>query len=257
MINKLQFTALYTLIRNEMMRLFRIFNQVFFPPVITTFLYFLIFGSIIGERIGQIHGVDYAEFIAPGLIMMTVITNAYSNVSTSLFNMRFQKNIEEILVSPMHHAVMLMGFILVGILRGLLVATLVFLVSSFFINIKLSSLPATLGVVSLVAALFALAGFTNGLLARNFDDIALVPTFILTPLTYLGGVFYDTSMLPSFWREASFFNPIFYMVNALRQVMIDQPFLNLSLALSLLLLMFVFMVGLNLFLLKKGIGIRE
>ncbi|KTD23333.1 ABC transporter permease [Legionella londiniensis] len=252
-----QLIALYTLVRNEIVRLFRIFNQVFFPPIITTFLYFLIFGSIIGERIGSIQGVSYSQFIAPGLIMMTVITNAYSNISTSLFNMRFQKSIEEMLVSPMHYSLILTGFTLTGILRGILVATLVFLVSFLFVDIDLTILPATLGVVALVSALFAQAGFTNGLLARNFDEIAIIPTFILTPLTYLGGVFYDTAMLPSFWKEASLFNPIFYMVNALRQVMTAQQFLNLPLALSLIVLMLVLMIVMNLFLLKQGVGIRE
>ncbi|WP_133128738.1 ABC transporter permease [Legionella nagasakiensis] len=251
-----QLIALYTIVRREFIRMFRIFSQVFLPPVITTLLYFLIFGSIIGTRIGPVQGVSYVKFIAPGLIMMGVITNAYSNVSTSLFSIRFQKNIEEMLVSPMHYSTLLLGFTLGGILRGLIVAILVYFVSFFFVDIDIKHLPMTLLVVILVAALFSLAGFTNALLARNFDDVAIVPTFILAPLTYLGGVFYEASMLSPFWQTMTQFNPIFYMVNALRQVMINQQQINLPLAMSIIIIMLFLLIALNVILLKKGIGIR-
>ncbi|ETO94259.1 ABC transporter permease [Legionella oakridgensis] len=254
-VNK-QLIALYTIVRRELIRMFRIFSQVFLPPVITTLLYFLIFGSIIGTRIGLIQGVSYIKFIAPGLIMMSVITNAYSNVSTSLFSVRFQKNIEEMLVSPLHYSVLLLGFTLGGVLRGLIVAILVYFVSFFFVDIDIKHLPMTLMVVILVAALFSLAGFTNALVARNFDDVAIVPTFILAPLTYLGGVFYDTSMLSPFWQTMTQFNPIFYMVNALRHVMINSQQLNMPLAMSIIILILALLILLNIILLKKGVGIR-
>lgn len=254
---KQQMIALYTLIHRELVRMFRIASQVFLPPVITTLLYFLIFGSIIGNRIGPIHGVSYTLFIAPGLIIMAVITNAYANVSTSLFSIRFQKNIEEMLVSPMHYSLLLIGFTLGGVLRGLIVAILVFLVAYFFVDIDLSHIPMTLLVVILVSALFSLAGFTNGMMARTFDDVALVPTFILAPLTYLGGVFYATSMLPSFWQKVSLFNPILYMVTAMRQAMIGQQDIHIMFALSIIFALLVLLSILNIVLLKKGIGLRD
>ena len=245
------------MVRRELIRMFRIASQVFLPPVITTLLYFLIFGEIMGKRIGLVEGVNYTLFIAPGLVMMTVITNAYTNVSTSLFSVRFQKSIEEVLISPMHSSLILLGYTLGGVLRGVIVAILVFLVSYFFLDINFRNLPMTLGVVVLVAALFSLAGFTNGMLARNFDDVALVPTFILGPLTYLGGVFYSTNMLPPVWQYITHFNPIFYMVNALRHVMIGQQDVNMVLAMSIICGMLVFLTGLNLILLKRGTGLRE
>ncbi len=254
---KKQLVALYTLIRREMVRMFRISSQVFLPPIITTTLYFLIFGSLIGPRIGNIAGVSYSNFIAPGLIMMTVIVNSYGNVSSSLFSVRFQKSIEEMLVSPMYNGLLLLGYVLGGILRGLIVAFLVYLVSSIFLSIQLSHLPLTLLVVILVSSVFSLAGFTNGMLARNFDDVMLIPTFILTPLTYLGGVFYSISMLPPFWQKISLLNPILYMVNALRHAMIGQAEVSMKGAMAIILAMLFFLIALNLILMKKGVGLRE
>lgn len=254
---KQQFIALYTLVRREVVRMFRIFSQVFLPPVITTTLYFLIFGRLIGARIGNIDGVSYTLFIAPGLILMSVITNAYGNVSTSLFSFRFQKSIEEILISPMHNNLLLLGYVLGGMLRGLLVAMLVFAISSLFVTLELKHIPMTLFVVLLVAALFSLAGFTNGMIARNFDDVMIVPTFILTPLTYLGGIFYSTSMLPPVWQTVSHFNPILYMINAMRHAMIGQQEVNMLLSMSIICFMLLLLTTVNLFLLKKGVGLRE
>ena len=225
---KQQCVALYTIVRRELVRMFRIASQVFLPPVITTALYFLIFGNLVGGRIGAIQGVTYVMFIAPGLIMMSVITNAYGNVSTSLFSIRFQRSIEEILISPIHNGLLLLGYILGGILRGMIVALLVFVVSCFFMPLSIQNIPLTILIMLLVSAIFSLAGFTNAMLARSFDDVMLVPTFILTPLTYLGGVFYSTSMLPPFWRMVSQFNPILYMVNALRYAMIGQQEVSLA-----------------------------
>lgn len=257
MLNNLQLIALYTLIRRECVRMFRIATQVFLPPMITTLLYFLIFGAIIGSRIGMIQGVNYTTFITPGLIMMAVITNAYANVSTSLFSARFQKNIEEMLISPLRPELLLLGYTIGGVLRGVMVAVLVYVVSWFFVDIELKQLPLTLLIVILVAFLFSLAGFTNAVLARNFDDVAIVPTFILAPLTYLGGVFYTTHMLSPFWQTMTFFNPIFYMVNALRQAMIHQHEVKMSLALMIIISFILLLSGINLMLLKKGVGIRS
>lgn len=254
---KQQLIALYTLVRRELVRMFRIASQVFLPPVITTTLYFLIFGSLIGPRIGQIQGVSYPMFIAPGLIMMSVIVNSYGNVSTSLFSVRFQKSIEEMLISPMRNGVLLLGYVLGGVLRGFIVALLVYLIASFFLTIDLTHLPLTLLVVLLVSAVFSLAGFTNAMIARNFDDIMIVPTFVLTPLTYLGGVFYSTTMLPEFWQKISWLNPILYMVNALRQAMIGQSEVGLGFAMGIICLMLVLLTIVNMILLKKGVGLRE
>ncbi|WP_058533079.1 ABC transporter permease [Legionella saoudiensis] len=254
---KKQLVSLYTLVRREVVRMFRIASQVFLPPVITTTLYFLIFGSLIGARIGEIEGVSYPMFIAPGLIMMSVIVNSYGNVSSSMYSVRFQKSIEEMLISPMHDGFLLLGYVLGGMVRGLIVAILVYLIASFFLTIQLSHLPMTLLVVLLVSAVFSLAGFTNAMVARNFDDIMIIPTFVLTPLTYLGGVFYSTTMLPSFWQKISLLNPILYMVNALRQAMIGQSEVSMGFAMSIICFMLILLAALNLFLLKKGIGLRE
>lgn len=254
---KQQSIALYTLVRRELVRMFRIASQVFLPPVITTALYFLIFGSLIGPRIGDIQGIPYPLFIAPGLIMMSVITNAYTNVSTSLFAARFQRNIEEILVSPMHDSLMLLGFILGGVLRGLIVAVLVYLVSCLFMSLPIVHPLTTLLIIVVVSAIFSLAGFTNAMIARNFDDVMIIPTFVLAPLTYLGGVFYSTSMLTPFWQTVSHFNPILYMVNALRHSIIGQEEVSMTLALVIIGGLFFGLILLNLYLLKKGLGLRE
>ncbi|WP_419420074.1 ABC transporter permease [Legionella sp. D16C41] len=252
-----QFIGLYTIVRRETVRMFRIASQVFLPPVITTALYFLIFGSLIGKRIGPIEGVDYTTFIAPGLVMMSVITNAYGNVSTSLFSLRFQKSIEEILVSPLHNGLLLLGYVLGGIIRGVIVAFLVIIVAGFFVTLHISNIPLTILVIVLVSALFSLAGFTNAMIARNFDDVMLIPTFVLAPLTYLGGVFYSTSMLSPMWQKISHFNPILYKVNALRHAMIGHEEVDIHLSMTIICSIVIALTILNLILLKKGVGLRD
>ncbi len=254
---KQQSIAVYTVVRRELVRMFRIASQVFLPPVITTALYFLIFGQLIGSRIGLIQGVSYPLFIAPGLIMMSVITNAYGNVSTSLFSVRFQRSIEEILISPMHDSLLLLGYVIGGIIRGLIVAILVFLVSCFFLKLKIHNLPLALFIVLAVAAIFSLAGFTNAMVAGSFDDVMLVPTFILGPLTYLGGVFYATDMLSPFWRNLSHLNPILYMVNALRYALIGVQEVNLGLAIIIICSLILLLTVVNIWLMKKGVGLRD
>jgi len=257
MVINYQAVALYTIVRREMVRMLRISSQTFLPPVITTTLYFLIFGSVIGDRIGPVANHPYTSFIAPGLIIMGVITNAYSNVATSLFSMRFQRSIEELLVSPMHWSIMLLGFILGGVLRGLLVAFLITLTSSFFVEIDMfRHLPMAFLVILLVSLIFSLAGFLNGMMARTFDNVAFVPTFVLTPMIYLGGVFYATSMLPSIWQKTTLFNPIYYMVHALRHVMLST---GESISRDLM-VMSVMLLGLFIttaVLIKKGTGLRD
>lgn len=254
---KRQAIALYTLVRREVVRMLRISSQVFLPPVITTGLYFLIFGSMIGGRIGSIHNIPYPLFIAPGLIMMSVITNSYSNVSTSLFSLRFQKSVEELLISPMNNGLILLGFVLGGMLRGMVVALLVSLVAALFVRFDFSHLPLTVLVTALVAALFSLAGFTNAMLARNFDDVMLIPTFVLTPLTYLGGVFYSLDMLPPFWRAVSQFNPIFHMVQAMRYAMLGNQTINIALSMGIIASMLGAFILLDLYMLNKGVGLRD
>lgn len=254
---KLQLIALTTIIHHELMRMFRISIQVFLPSAITTLLYFSIFGAIIGRRVGLVEGVSYSAYIAPGLVMIAVITNAYSNTSSSLFSARFQRSIEELLISPIHYSVMLLGYTLGGIIRGVLVAILVLAVSAFYIDINWAQLPLTLLIVILISCLFSLAGFTNGMLAKTFDDVMLVPTFILSPLTYLGGVFYSIEMLSPMWHKIALLNPIFYMVELLRFSMINHANQHVGYALSLLGSCVISLTGLNLVLLKRGIGIRD
>jgi len=237
--------------------MFRIATQVFLPPVITTTLYFLIFGTLIGQRIGVLEGFDYLTFIAPGLILMAVITNSYANVSSSLFSARFQKNIEEMLISPMYDGSILAGFIFGGVLRGFIVACLVFVVSCFFVTWQFNHIPMIFLVVVMVSTIFSLAGFTNAMVARNFDDIMIIPTFVLAPLTYLGGVFYSASMLSPFWNMITHLNPIYYMVSAFRYAFIGKEDINVWLALSIMVGMLVFLVLLNVFLMKRSVGLRE
>lgn len=211
-----QWVAFLTIIRKEVVRFTRIWVQTLLPPVITMGLYFVIFGTLIGSRIGEMEGFSYMEFVVPGLIMMSVITNSYSNVVSSFFSVKFQRSIEELLVSPTPNYIILGGYVFGGVCRGLLVGFVVTVVSLFFTDLSIYSLPITMGIVFMTSVVFALAGFFNAVFARTFDDISIIPTFVLTPLTYLGGVFYSMSLLPEFWQGVSKLNPILYMVNAFR-----------------------------------------
>lgn len=257
MLIKLQFVAFYTLIRREIMRMVKLISQTFLPPMITTLLYFIIFGSVVGPRIGLLSGQHYTTFIAPGLVMMAVIVNAYNNVASSLYMVRFQRSIEELLVSPMHWSVLLFGFVFGGIIRGVMIGALVLLVSSFFIALDFAHLPATFGVIFCVSAVFSMAGFLNGILARTFDEIAFVPTFVLTPMIYLGGVFYTANMLPPFWHNLTVINPIYYMIGVLRHTMIKTQEVDLAFALSIIFTLFIALTVVNCICIKKGIGLRD
>ena len=256
--------GLQTIVIKEVTRLIRIWPQTIVPPVITTTLYFIIFGKVIGSRVGEMSGVTYMEFIVPGLVMMSVINSSYQNVVSSFFSSKFQRNIEEILISPMHNATILIGYIVGGVVRALTIGTIVLMVSLFFVDtLAIYSVVITFLVALLTATLFANAGFVNAMLARKFDDIAIIPTFVLTPLTYLGGVFYSITLLPQPWETISRFNPIVYMVSAFRAGIMSDRLdaaafnTNLGFSFGMILLFIVVLFSTTLWMLKRGIGLRS
>ncbi len=254
---RVQLVGFWTILDKEVTRIFRIWPQTLLPSVITMTLYFLIFGSFIGSRLGKVAGVSYIEFIVPGLIMMSVITNSYANVSSSVFGAKFQKNIEEMLVSPMSYTTILAGYVSGGVLRGVLVGILVSGVSLFFTDIHLTHVVACLGVIFLTALAFSLAGFLNAVFARKFDDISIVPTFVLTPLTYLGGIFYSIHHLPAFWQTVSLINPVLYIVNLFRHVYLGVSDISPMPAFFALLVFTGVLWGACWWLLKSGMGLRQ
>ena len=253
----LNWIGLKTLVRKEVVRIVRIWIQTIVPPAITMTLYFIIFGNLIGRRIGSMGGFDYMQYIAPGLIMMSVITNSYGNVVSSFFGAKFGRHIEEMLVSPMSNATVIMGHVAGGVFRGLLVGALVTVVALFFTKLEVQHPLITLSIVILSSTVFALAGFINAVFARKFDDISIVPTFVLTPLTYLGGVFYSISLLPEFWQKVSLANPIIYMVNAFRYGILGVSDINIIYAYLIVGLFVVGLFSVSLALLNRGVGIRE
>ena len=203
-----QYISFVTIVVKEIMRFMRIWVQTVLPATITMGLYFVIFGNLIGSQIAPIHGYRYIDYIVPGIILMAVITNSYGNVVSSFFSSKFQRHIEEMLVSPMPNYLIVLGFVAGGLARGLVVGLAVSIVSAFFSEIQIQHLWVVVAVVVLTSVLFSLGGFINAVYAKNFDDIALIPTFVLTPLTYLGGIFYSVEMLPEFWQSISYANPI-------------------------------------------------
>lgn len=249
--------AFQTIIAKEVHRFMRIWVQTILPPVITMSLYFVIFGSLIGSRIGPMDGFSYMEYIAPGLIMMAVLTNAYANVVSSFFGAKFQRHIEEMQVAPVPNTLILLGYVGGGMVRGLLVGALVTVVALFFTNLQIHNGWVMISVVTLTAMLFSLAGFLNAVFAKTFDDISIVPTFVLTPLTYLGGVFYSINLLPEFWQIVSKINPILYMVNAFRYGILGTSDIALAHAFILIISFIVVLFALCLYLLHKGTGIRH
>ena len=208
--------ALQTIWVKECTRFLRIWVQTLVPPAITMTLYFVIFGNLIGSRIGQMGGFSYMEFIVPGLIMMAVITNSYANVCSSFYSAKFQRNIEEILVAPVSNWIIIVGFVGGGVARAMIIGVIVTFVSMFFVDIQIFNLPVIIVTLLLTSVLFSTAGLINAIFAKSFDDISIIPTFVLTPLTYLGGVFYSLSLLPEVWQWISKINPIVYMVNGFR-----------------------------------------
>jgi len=248
--------GLYTIVRREVTRFCRIWTQTLLPSTITTMLYFIVFGGLIGSRIGKMDEFSYMEYIIPGLVMMAIITNSYMNVSTSFFISKFQRNIEEMLVSPLSNNVIIWGYVFGGMLRGIIVGTLVAIVSLFFVKLPMYSLAIIFLIGTLTALLFSIAGLINGILAKKFDDIDIIPTFILTPLIYLGGVFYSVYLLPSSWQKVMHANPIFHMINAFRYGMLGRSDVEISLAVSVIIILIISLYYLALWLLNKGVGIK-
>lgn len=242
--------------RKEIIRIFRIWIQTLLPPVITISLYFIIFGSFIGSQLREIEGYSYMAFIAPGLIMMSIISNSYMNTVSSFFSAKFQRNIEELLVSPTPNWIIILGYVSGGMVRGITVGLLVTLVSLFFIRLPIHSIFHTVLFGLLTSFVFSLAGMINGVFAKKFDDVSIIPTFVITPLTYLGGVFYSLTLLPDFWQTASKANPIVYMINGFRYGFLGITDISTATGLTMLILFSVVLFTVNLYLLKKGVGIR-
>lgn len=252
-----KYTAFKTIVIREILRFSRIWIQTVIPPVITTSLYFVIFGNLIGPRIGDMAGVPYMNYIVPGLIMMAVITNSYANVVSSFYGSKFQHNIEEMLVSPTPDYIIILGFVAGGVARGLVVGLAVTIVSLVFSDLEIHNLLVLVTVVFLTSVLFALAGLINGIFANSFDDISIIPTFVLTPLTYLGGVFYSIHLLSDFWQRVSLVNPILYMVNTFRYGFLGITDISISTSYLIISGFIISLFLLSLYLLKSGHGIRQ
>ncbi len=257
MINSNYAVALKSIWIKEINRFLRIWIQTLVPPAITMTLYFVIFGNLIGKRIGEMGGFDYMSFIVPGLIMMSVITNSYSNVASSFFSAKFQRNVEELLVAPVPNYIIIWGYVGGGVARGLMVGFIVTCVSLFFVDLQIFNIFVLLLSVLCTSILFSIGGLLNAIFARTFDDISIIPTFVLTPLTYLGGVFYSISLLPDFWQGVSHFNPVFYMINAFRYGFLGIADVSLVWSFSIIGIFIAALYSLVALLLKKGIGTRS
>ncbi len=249
--------ALNSILTKEITRYFRIWIQTLLPPAITMSLYFVIFGNLIGSRVGEMGGVSYMAYITPGIIMMSVITNSYSNVVSSFFSAKFQRHIEELLVAPVPNIYILIGYIGGGVSRGVLTGLIVTGISLFFVDLRIYDLWIVFLVIFMTSTLFALGGLINAVFAKKFDDISIVPTFILTPLTYLGGVFYSISLLPEFWQGVSKINPILYMVNAFRYGFLGQSDISLPVAFAIIGLFIIVLFSFALYLLNTGKGLKS
>ncbi|NHB57795.1 ABC transporter permease [Acinetobacter shaoyimingii] len=249
--------ALMTLVRKEIRRFMRIWPQTLLPPAITMSLYFVIFGNLVGSRIGEMGGFTYMQFIVPGLIMMAVITNSYANVSSSFFSVKFQKSIEELLMSPVPLHLIIWGYVIGGVCRGVLVGLIVTIMSMFFTDLSIHNIFVTVYTVIITALLFSLGGLINAVYAKSFDDISIIPTFVLTPLTYLGGVFYAISALSPFWQNLSLINPIVYMVNAFRFGILGHSDVNVFTSLIFVTVCCGVLYAIAYYLLSRSSGMRE
>jgi len=247
----------YTMMRNEFVRIMRIWSQTLLPPVVTTSLYFVVFGKFIGSQLAPIHGFTYIQFIVPGLIMMSVITSSYMNTVSTFYFAKWTKTLEEILVSPTPDWMIILGFVSGGVLRGLIVGVLVLIVSLFFTHVAVFNIAVLLLAVVLTSVLFSLGGLINGVFAKGFDGISIVPTFVLTPLTYLGGIFYSIKQFSPFWQEVSLFNPILYMVNAFRYGFLGITDISLYACFGVLLGCMAVFIGILAWLFKRGIGLKN
>jgi ABC-2 type transport system permease protein len=249
--------AYYTMIRIEMIRIFRIWSQTILPPVVTTTLYFIVFGAFIGSQIAPINGFSYMQFIVPGLIMMSVITSSFMNTVSTFYFAKWTKTLEEILVSPTPEWVVIAGFVSGGVLRGLIVGVAVLAVSLFFSHLVIFNALVLIAALILTSVLFSLGGLINGVFAKSFDGVSIIPTFVLTPLTYLGGIFYSVSMLPPFWQTVSHFNPILYMINAFRFGFLGISDINLWTCFSVLIGATLAAILVVVFLFKRGFGVKN
>jgi len=249
--------AFRTILTKEVLRFARIWVQTVLPPAITMALYFVIFGKLIGAQIGDMEGFRYIDFIVPGLILMSVISNSYANVVSSFYSSKFQRNVEELLIAPLPNFIILAGYVGGGVARGVVVGTVVTGVSMFFSDIEIHSYGVTLIVFVLTSVLFAIAGFINAVFANSFDDISIVPTFVLTPLTYLGGVFYSISLLPEFWQQVSLANPVLYMVNAFRYGLLGVSDIALWQAFAIIIGFILALGAYAMWLLARGVGIKQ
>lgn len=254
---QLYLTAFNTIVIKEVSRFMRIWVQTIIPPAVSMTLYFLIFGNLIGSRIGPMAGFSYVQYIAPGLIMMSIINNSYANVVSSFFGAKFQKHIEEMLVAPIPNFVILSGYVVGGVARSIMVGIVVTFIAMFFTRLTIHNHLVIISIVLLTSILFSLCGFINGIFARKFDDISIIPTFVLTPLIYLGGVFYSIDLLPDIWHKLSLFNPILYMVNTFRYGLLGVSDINLGMAYMIISLFIVILFTLCLYLMKIGKGIRS
>lgn len=255
--NQLYFIAFKSILSKEINRFTRIWIQTLVPPAITMTLYFLIFGNLVGSRIGEMGGVSYMVFIAPGLIMMSVITNSYSNVASSFYSAKFQRNLEELMVAPVPHYVLIAGYVGGGVARGLCVGLIVTLVAMFFVDISLHHAGLVVMTVFLTSVLFSLGGLINAVFAKSFDDISIIPTFVLTPLTYLGGVFYSLSLLPPFWQGVSALNPVVYMINVFRYGFLGFADISVPFSIAIMIGFCVALWTLAYYLVSRGIGLRS
>ncbi len=252
-----QVRALAVVARKETVRILRIWIQTIVPPVITMTLYFVIFGNLIGRRIGEMGGFDYMQYMAPGLIMMSVISNSYGNVVSSFFGAKFQGHLQEMIVAPMHTWVIIAGHVVGGVVRGLSVGAVVTVVALFFTRIEVQNPAIAISILVLTSVVFSLGGMINAIFASKFDDISIIPTFVLGPLTYLGGVFYTTSLLPDFWARVSAFNPILYMVNGFRYGVLGVSDIDIGMAYVVITVFLVLAFAACYYMISRGIGIRE
>ncbi len=251
------FIGFYTIVEKEIMRLVRIWVETLFPPIITSALYFTIFGNILGQHIGKIDGYSYIEFLTPGLVMLGVVNNAYSNVAMSFYMTKFMHTIDEMLVSPLPNFLIVLGYVIGGMFRGLIIGSLIFLTAMFFTPIHIAHPWFMLLIALLSAMLFSCAGFINGMIADSFDSISIIPTFVLTPLTYLGGVFFAVSALPHAWQVLARFNPILYIIESFRYSMLNIRQANIELAFAMIVLFVVVLFGVCLYMFNKGIGVKS
>ena len=252
--------AFYTMLRKDIIRIFRIWVQTFLPSVVTSVLYFAVFGSILGSRIGEMQGVDYMDFVVPGLVMLAIVTSAYANSSFTFFQSKFfARSIDEMMVSPMPPWLMIGGFVAGGVIRGIIVGALVMIVSLFFTGLELSvhSGLIILAFAVFTAVVFALAGLVNGVYAKTIDGINLVPTFVLTPLVYLGGIFYSVHNLPDWWQTLTYINPLFYLINGFRYGFLGISDISISIAVFILFALIALLIGINWYLIRTGLGLKQ